>query len=143
MLGHTLVTASVDLVYRFRLLATYTSPERVQMKRQTCKPRSPWVFICVFLRYSAACRPTRTRRTAEPPNRVRLERVSGGRGRSFRWVACVFFFKTPRLFSSRLFLLQEGRPSGQQERSRGFWEERLIGQLDHQGASQPRGVSRP
>lgn len=50
------------------------------------------------------------------------------------------FFDAPML-SSRLFLLQEERSSGQQDRSRGFWEERLIGQLDHQGASQPRGLS--
>lgn len=32
------------------------------------------------------CRPTRTRRTAEPQNRVRLERVSEGGGAVVRWM---------------------------------------------------------
>lgn len=33
--------------------------------------------FCVSLRYSAACHPTRSLRTAEPPTRVRLVCVEG------------------------------------------------------------------
>lgn len=33
--------------------------------------------FCVSLRYSAACHPTRSLRTAEPPTRVRLACVEG------------------------------------------------------------------